>query len=48
MFVFVRYIPGVRVVRPWLMLIICLGIVGSWYLGGLLLAAIYHFITDLL
>ena len=43
-----RYIPGVRVVRPWLMVIIVLGIVGSWYLGGLLLAAIYQFIADFL
>jgi len=43
-----RYIPGVRVVRPWLMVIIVLGIVGSWYLGGLMIAAIYQFITDVL
>jgi len=39
-----RYIPGVRVVRPWLMVIIILGILGSWYLGGLLMTAIYQFL----
>ena len=39
-----RYIPGVRVVRPWMMVIILLGILGSWYLGGLLMSAIYTFL----
>ena len=41
-----RYIPGVRIVRPWMMVLIVMGIFGSWYVGGLFIAAAYHFLSS--
>ena len=41
-----RYIPGVKAVRPWMMIIIVLGIFASWYLGGLIFYALYSFISS--
>jgi len=36
-----RYVPGVSVVRPWMMIFCALGILLSWYLGGLVLQTVF-------
>ena len=42
-----RYLPGVRVVRPGLALAILLAILGSWWLGALLIVALFQFVANL-
>jgi len=41
-----RWVPGVRVVRPWMMICCALGIVASWYFGGIVLSFIFNFVLD--
>jgi len=41
-----RYIPGVKVLKPWMSVLIMIGIVGSWYLGGMIIQAVYAFLTQ--
>ena len=40
-----RFVPGVRVVRPWMMIFCILGILASWYAGGLFMKFIYDALT---
>jgi len=39
------WVPGVKSVRPWLMVLTVAGIIFSWYLGGQLASAVYSSIT---
>ncbi|XP_023330175.1 uncharacterized protein LOC111702652 [Eurytemora carolleeae] len=38
------WVPGVKTVRNWQMVLVICGILFSWYLTGLLLSAVYSFI----
>jgi len=40
-----RFVPGVRVVRPWMMVFCLLAILSSWYLGGLFIKYSYGALT---
>ena len=39
-----RWVPGVRVVRPWMMVACALGILASWYIGGQLMALGFNYV----
>ena len=39
-----RWIPGVKVVKPWMMVFCAVGIVASWYLGGQFMASMYNYV----
>ena len=39
--IFCRFVPGVRVVRPWMMIFCILAILASWYAGGVFMKYIY-------
>ena len=39
-----RWIPGVNVVRPWMMVVCAFGILASWYLGGLLISTVFAYL----
>ena len=40
-----RFIPGVRVVRPWMMIFCVLAILASWYFGALCMKYVYDALT---
>ena len=39
-----RWVPGVRVVRPWMMVAFALGILAFWYAGGQLMALVFNYV----
>ena len=41
-----RWVPRVRVFRPWMMVASALGILASWYVGGQFMAFVYQNILD--
>jgi len=41
-----RWVPGVRVVKPWMMIFCALGILASWYAGGQLMSFLYKYVME--